>query len=105
MIRIRVNKLNLENQEELLTTKIINMDVTRVIVVYDKLTEEFVKEINVDFIEFEYLKDIFKPSEDDPSLYKPYDIFSDKSEKLKNHIDLSFDFSNYTYELSCYQAR
>ena len=68
--------------------------VEREIVIYQKGKEEPIKEINIDNIPFEELKNIISPKEDDPLLYGGYILDENQLEKIKhvNSLELYPDF-------------
>ncbi|MEM6767658.1 MAG: S1 RNA-binding domain-containing protein [Bacteroidota bacterium] len=79
------------------------MEVTRLISVFDLRTERLVEEINIDHIDFELLKKIFKPPSSDPLMYNPFDITEKEIRQLKKILNIEFDTSLYHYDLDCYQ--
>lgn len=50
------------------------MEAIRLISIFDKKTEKLIDEVNIDYIELNVLKEIFKPKENDPLMYNPYTI-------------------------------
>ena len=57
------------------------MQVERSISVFNKYDEALVKEINVDSIGLERLKEIFKPTSEDPLMYFVYTISEAEAHK------------------------
>ena len=78
------------------------MQVVRTISIFNKSDEELIKEINVDSISLERLKDIFKPTNEDPLMYYTYKISEAEAGELSKLTELDFDFSNYIYQLDCF---
>jgi hypothetical protein len=50
------------------------MKVQRIILVFKKEEEAAFKEIKADVLEFDLIKKLFTPMEDDPFIYRPYAI-------------------------------
>ncbi len=82
----------------------MTMKVTRIIDVFDKKSEKLVKDININSVSLETLKEIFNPPEDDPLMYNPYWIHEKEAKELKKHIDIEFEFDKYVYDLGCFRA-
>jgi hypothetical protein len=78
------------------------MQECRKITKYSKVTEELLDEFDVSFLELEWLKKLFIPFKDDPLMYKVYQIDNYKSNKLKEFVDLEFDFNDFDYFFECY---
>lgn len=66
------------------------MKIERIITVFEKnVGGKFLKEINADVIDIELLRKLFKPIEDDPNFYRPYQITqSEYNELLKFVIQI-----------------
>jgi hypothetical protein len=81
------------------------MSVKRVINIFNKTTEELIREVHIDFISLENLKEIFKAKPDDPFLYDSYPIEQDEKRRLTKYLsgNLLFDFSKFIYQLDCYK--
>ena len=79
------------------------MKIERLISRFDNSTEELLEEINIDNISIEVLKAIFKPSEEDPLMYNPHTITDIEADKLKNIINIQFDFNRFFYQLDCFR--
>ncbi len=80
------------------------MEITRLISVYDKQTQELLKEYNIDFIKFDTLKKMFNPPDDDPLMYNFYWVEESQLEEMKQLVDVNFDLTKYIYQLECFQA-
>jgi hypothetical protein len=80
------------------------MEVVRLISLYDKKTEELIREYNIDFIGIDALRKIFSPPEDDPLMYNFYWIEENEVGQMKEFIDLDFDLEKYIYQVECFQA-
>lgn len=79
--------------------------VERVIEINDKDTNEEVESINIDYIAFEKLLEIFIPNErGDPLLYDPYDISEEQMTKLNNYlkVPVTYDKVKYDYTLAAF---
>ena len=77
------------------------INVERVVSVWNKGDDSFIKDINVDNINLENLRMIFNPSADDSDLINVYTIGQEEAFKLKLLTDIEFDFSQYAYSLEC----
>jgi len=80
------------------------MKIERIISWFDRSTEELLGEQNIDNINLEDLKDIFKPGVDDPLMYNPYTINAIEADKLKKIIDIEFDLKSFFYQIDCFQV-
>ncbi len=80
------------------------LNVERYITVFDK-KDDFLYEVNVDFIDLEALKKIFPPYEDDPDFVMLYQIGENQANELARVVDFEFDFEKYQYELSTYEKK
>lgn len=81
------------------------MEVQRVISWFDKDSETFVGEFNIDeFIDLDTLKTIFQLFPDDPLMYMVYDITPEISRTLNPYIPFNFDFEKFSFQLDCFQA-
>lgn len=76
--------------------------VERVISVFSRQDEGLVNEINVDHLNLEILRNVFKPKSDDYDLHYVYPINIKEVILLKNIIDIDFDLDNYIYQLDCF---
>ena len=79
------------------------MKIERVISWFDRSTEELLGELNIDNINLEILKAIFKPEAEDPLMYNPYTINAEEANKLKKVIDIQFDLEHFFYQVDCFQ--
>ena len=79
------------------------MKIERVISCFDKNTEELVTEINIDDIDLELLKTIFKFKSEDPQMYDPYTITPEEVDKLKEVVSIKFNFDYFIYQIDCFQ--
>ena len=79
------------------------MKIERTISWFDKSTEELLGEKNIDNIDLEVLKTIFKPNSEDPLMYNPYTIHNEEAEKLKKIIDIQFDLDRFIYQVDCFE--
>nr|WP_295875530.1 hypothetical protein [uncultured Chitinophaga sp.] len=80
------------------------MKIERLISCFDKENEELLQEYNIDFVDINVLKSIFKPSTDDPLMYNPYPIGPKEAEELKAYIDIDINFDKNLYQLDCFQS-
>ena len=80
------------------------MKIERLITVFDNNTEELKGEINIDYVDVEELKKIFRPFEDD-FMYKIYEIKSDHVQMVNTllKVKIVFDLSANTYYVECVQ--
>ncbi|SKB90430.1 DUF7683 domain-containing protein [Macellibacteroides fermentans] len=79
------------------------MKVTRAIVLYDKKTENYVKNYPIN-ITVDEIKHIFTPYDwGDPLFYGCYEIDKDIVKKLQKYLDFDFDFDLFDYYLEAYQ--
>jgi hypothetical protein len=76
--------------------------VERVISVFCRQDGSLVNEINVDHINLELLRGVFKPKHYDNDLHYVYPINIEEATLLKSIIDFDFDFDNYEYQLDCF---
>lgn len=81
------------------------MEMQRYISAFDKESEKMIQEINIDFIPFQALKEIFNPKDDDPLMYDPYSINRNESILLNQYMNphVGFDFDKYIYQLDCFK--
>ena len=79
------------------------MRIERVISIFDIKDEKLLSEMDIDHIDLEILKSIFHPPSEDYLMYNPYSITKKEAEKLKSHVQITFDFSNKIYQLDCFQ--
>lgn len=79
------------------------MKIERLISWFDKDTELLVSEENIDSVDLEILKSIFKPPSEDPLMYNPYNIYEDEARELNKYISLKFEFDKYYYQVDCFQ--
>ena len=70
------------------------MKIERLILVFKKNGDSLVKEINVDDLKISTIKKIFKPKQDDPNFYKPYQIKKIQYDKL---ISYKAQLKSYSY--------
>ena len=79
--------------------------VTRVISVYDKKSEEYLKGIPLK-IDLDILNQLYKQYEDDPLFYGCYEVNPLLLEELKKYIvgdnDNNFDFNRFIYIVEAY---
>ncbi|MXV17717.1 DUF7683 domain-containing protein [Hufsiella ginkgonis] len=80
------------------------MKIERVISWFDKRTEEFQGEYNIDNIELELLKQIFNPKKEDPLMYDAYTIYNQEAKKLEEITSFKFDLDRFVYEVNCFQV-
>jgi len=80
------------------------MKIERDISWFDKTTERFVAEKNVDFIDLSILREIFQPPDEDPLMYNPYPIRETEANKLSQHLDFKYEFEKYNYYIECYDV-
>lgn len=81
----------------------LGMKVERIISWFKIENESLSGEINIDHIDLDTLKKIFKTKEEDPLMYYPYDINEIIAKELTQYINLTFEFDKYTYQLDCFQ--
>lgn len=81
------------------------MIIERNIVIYDNSTDKLVDEINVDYLNLELLKEIFKPPVEDPMMFFVYDIDEKLFQKLQPHLKivLNYDSVKFAFQLECCQ--
>lgn len=79
------------------------MKIERLISWFDRETEELTGEYNIDHIAFELLKNIIKPSNEDPLMYNPYTLTREQSIALNKEVNFIFDFDKYIYQIDCFQ--
>ena len=81
------------------------MEVTRLISVFDKRTENLLEEINVDHISLEILQNIFKPEIDDPFMIKVYPITAKELKILNDSLNpkIIYNFDKNIYQLDCFK--
>jgi hypothetical protein len=78
----------------------------RVISVFDKSSDEFIIEINVDHLELDFIKRLFGNSTiDDPNNYKPFKINKFQFEKLSETIEVikKYPLSKFELFIEAYQ--
>jgi hypothetical protein len=81
------------------------MKVVRSITWYDKNSNEYIGEFNIDqYIGLEELENIFEKYPNDPLMYMVYDINVQQAEELAGKVFLKFEFDKYKYNLDCYQG-
>jgi hypothetical protein len=80
------------------------LNVERYISVFDK-KDNFLYEVNVDFIDLDALKKIFPPYQDDPYFIMLYQIGENEANELAAVADFEFDFQKYQYELTTYEKK
>lgn len=80
--------------------------IERLITFYDRNGDALIGEISLleDKFSLTDLKDIFNPSEDDPLLYKQYDISEDVADLINKKINFDFDFIKYDYFLETFNV-
>ncbi len=76
------------------------MDILRQIGVFDNHTESLIRELSIDSFDLEIFKKRFEIKEDDPHMYKPYEITIATSDLFPT---IKFDFDMYSYYVTCYQ--
>ena len=80
----------------------------RTIAVYKKTKSKYlgnpVKEVNVDLISLDTLRQIVTPNSEDPFLCDTYELFNEEINKLNKYIDNKIipDFTMLEYFLECY---
>jgi len=79
------------------------MEIERLISYFDIKTEEFVGEYNIDNLDFNFLKSIMNPKDDDPLMYGSYILNIDQAKKLAPFVNLGFNFNDYIYQIDCFQ--
>ena len=81
------------------------MEVTRLISVFDKRTENLLEEINIDHISLEILQDIFKPEIDDPFMIKVYSITAKELKILNDSLNpkIVYNLDKNIYQLDCFK--
>jgi hypothetical protein len=60
-------------------------------------------EIALDHVDFEVLKRIVGPAGDDPDMIFEYNVTPEMAEALKEHIQEEFDYSQFSYFVSCWR--
>lgn len=82
------------------------MKVERLISLFNRETEEFIEEINIDYIPLDTLKMIFKSRGDDPLMLDPYQIDEEKLNALNQYLEsrIEPDFKKFIYQLDCFDA-
>jgi hypothetical protein len=78
------------------------MKVKRIISIFNKNDETLVDEIVLYSLDLDKLKEIFKPTADDQSMYFVYMIKKEEANELKKYLDIDFDFEKYLYQLDCF---
>jgi hypothetical protein len=74
----------------------------RLISVFKKADESLFMEINIDHLNLEDLRDIFKPPPEDHDLIYVYPISLAEADRLKEILDIDFNFNEYIYQLDCF---
>lgn len=80
------------------------MKIERNITFYNKSNGELAGKINIDNIDIDFLSNIVKPPKEDPNLYAAYKINKKLGSKLRDKLNLKFDFKQFDYFLQCYQV-
>jgi hypothetical protein len=84
--------------------KIKTMQVIRVISVFNK-SERLLEEINIDFIPFNILKEIFENEKDNPFLIKPCIISEQQINMLNKYLLKKNEFTKANiYQLDCFKV-
>lgn len=73
--------------------------VLRVIVLYNKVTEVFEREIVLDDFDLMLMKRIFNVHNEDPLMYDCYKVDEPKTQLFPK---IKFDLNNYHYYLECH---
>lgn len=69
---------------------------------YDRDTDALIGEVEVDFIPFEYLQELFKLSESEELLYESQLVDHQQAQRLSSWIPLLADSDEYIYQLDCF---
>lgn len=80
------------------------MKVSRVICVYNTISDKLIEEISIEQIPFDVLRRVTVPRKNDPLMYDVYEITPETFEQIKNYVDISPDFDTYSYYIECFQA-
>lgn len=66
----------------------MRMKIERIITVFEKCDDgKFLNEINADAVDIELLRKLFKPFDDDPNFYRPFQITEKEYKELINYVD------------------
>ena len=77
-------------------------DVARVISWFDRKTELYVGDYNIEHVDLGILKKIIKPSKNDPLMLFFYLLNKKQVEMLKQVVNIEFDCDKYDYEVGFY---
>lgn len=75
----------------------------RILSCFDKKNDNLLWEINIDNVDFNLLKSILKPQNDE-HLHLIYVINKDNYIPLKNLLKIEFDMKKNIYEIGCFKV-
>ena len=79
------------------------MEIDRIISWFDKSSEKLIGELDVNHIQLSSLEEIFNPPKNDPMMYNPYNIDIKIGKKIKEIIEIEFNFEKFVYQIDCFQ--
>lgn len=97
---IRAVLQQLEHSGQIGTQRSKYYPVSRYIMVFDKATEELVKEISLSNLDAESLTAAFSCSENDSRFFEVYDLNASNCAFFRKRFGIRFDFKRFHYQLA-----
>lgn len=81
-----------------------NMDIERVVTVYDKISDILLQEYPLNNIDLQALRLFFRLPEQDYLMYDTYKINKKEASLMSKFVpNILFDFQSYDYYVECFQ--